>query len=98
MKTLLAHLLYFWPLCAIAAWVVGAYQAWMLLQQLRSELRRKYGLSSRDAFLGLFALPRDFVDVSQRRKVNIAMRVFLTFLALEVITFTVRYSMTRLGL
>jgi hypothetical protein len=96
MKPLLQHLAFFWALCAVAAWVVGAYQAWMLFQQWRSEARRKYGLSSGDAFLALFVLPRDFVDVSQRRKVNIGMRVFLTFLALEIITWIVLYGMTAL--
>jgi predicted Kef-type K+ transport protein len=97
MKPLLAHLLYFWPLCAVAAWVVGAYQVGMMLQQWHSEARRKYGLSSRDAF-ALFFLSDIFADVSRRRKMNIAMRVFLTFSALQVITYTVLYSITRLGL
>ncbi|MBO0754819.1 MAG: hypothetical protein J2P54_03090 [Bradyrhizobiaceae bacterium] len=70
----------------------------MMFQQWRSEARRKYGLSSRDAFSAVFFLGDIFVDVSRRRKARIAMRVFLIFWALQVITFTVLYSMTRLGL
>jgi hypothetical protein len=65
----------------------------MTFQQWRSEARRKYGLSSRDAFFSLFFLG-DIVDVSRRRKANIAMLVFCTFLALQIITFTVLYSLT----
>jgi hypothetical protein len=67
--------------------VVGAHQVLMFFQQWRSEAHRKYGLSSRDAFFALFFLPRNiFDDVPLRRKVNIAMRVFFTFLALQIIT------------
>jgi hypothetical protein len=73
-------------MCCMAAWGVGAYQAWMMAQQWFSDARRRYGLSPREAFSALLREDDIFVDVSRRRKANIATGVFFTFWTLGVIT------------
>jgi hypothetical protein len=95
MKPLLEFLAKFWLWCGFVTWAFGFYQQCMMGKHWRSDLRRRGGLFSIDAFIDPFFSSNVSDEVrARRRKVNISMLVFFTFLALEFITIIALGSIT----